>query len=405
MSLFHCSIDVIGRKPSEKSPNGRSSTGAAAYRAGERIVDERTGRIHDYTRKQGVLQTGMFGPQGLRVDDRGAFWNRVEMHHKRGDAILARDATLAGQAELTAAENWACMTRISREAADRFGVVVDTCMHAPDKGGDNRNLHGHVTFSACSVSPTGELGLKCNELDPIHCQRAKIANAADWMRGRWAEICNEALADAGSDARIDHRSNAERGIETAPGEHLGPHAIGFERRTGEKSEKRANMERRQREVADRLAAAAMVGQLERQIEDLDASIIDLTSNIDAALVERERRRSAQIDAQRLRQPISRPGGLFDFSQDLREVADEIRQLPIVIPAERPSAALAARAARLAAGPPEPLPPHVQQAVDRNAVATGNAPVPPVPVPADVVQAPVEQDSDDDGDDGEEGMKL
>lgn len=40
---------IISRKRA-----GRSSTGAAAYRAGEQVIDERTGEVHDYSRKRGV---------------------------------------------------------------------------------------------------------------------------------------------------------------------------------------------------------------------------------------------------------------------------------------------------------------------------------------------------------------
>ena len=44
------------------------------------------------------------------------------------------------------------------------------------------------------------------------------------MRGLWAERANEALARAGEEARIDHRSHAERGLEILPTVHEGPTA-------------------------------------------------------------------------------------------------------------------------------------------------------------------------------------
>ncbi|MCY0389970.1 MobA/MobL family protein, partial [Robbsia sp. Bb-Pol-6] len=69
---------------------GRSTTGAAAYRAAERIVDVRTGEIHDYTRKGGVDAAHLSLPGGS-TENRAAFWNRLEQHHKRADAVLARE--------------------------------------------------------------------------------------------------------------------------------------------------------------------------------------------------------------------------------------------------------------------------------------------------------------------------
>src|SRR3546814_2024402 len=46
MASFHLAVKTIGRSA------GRSATAAAAYRAGVEITDERTGLVHDYTRKQ-----------------------------------------------------------------------------------------------------------------------------------------------------------------------------------------------------------------------------------------------------------------------------------------------------------------------------------------------------------------
>ena len=50
MSIYHCSIKIIGRN------GGRSAVSAAAYRSGEKLTSDETGIIHDYTRKGGVIQ-------------------------------------------------------------------------------------------------------------------------------------------------------------------------------------------------------------------------------------------------------------------------------------------------------------------------------------------------------------
>lgn len=46
-----------------------------------------------------------------------------------------------------------------------------------------------------------------------------------WLRNTreaWADACNETLADAGQQARIDHRTLEAQGIDRKPGKHLGP---------------------------------------------------------------------------------------------------------------------------------------------------------------------------------------
>ena len=94
VAQFHMSVKPIGRS------SGRSATGAAAYRAAERIVDHRTGEIHDYTHKGGVLATALVLPGGAQPN-RAEFWNSVELHHKRKDATVAREFTLALPHELS----------------------------------------------------------------------------------------------------------------------------------------------------------------------------------------------------------------------------------------------------------------------------------------------------------------
>jgi ATP-dependent exoDNAse (exonuclease V) alpha subunit len=53
--------------------------------------------------------------------------------------------------------------------------------------------------------------------------------ATEWSES-WAKICNEYLATNGHDARIDHRSYAEQGINKIPSVHLGVSATQMERR-------------------------------------------------------------------------------------------------------------------------------------------------------------------------------
>ena len=323
MATYHLSAKPISRSA------GRSTTGAAAYRAGVEITDERTGLVHDYSRKAGVMHKEMILPSGGTVD-RAEFWNRIELHHKRGDAVLSREVEVSLPTELTKNERKALAVGFARELADRYGVAADVALHAPrtitdrelKKNPDqhheidpetgrrhNGNWHAHIMLSACRVSPTGELGKKAVELDPIHCQRAKIDNMVDRERVRWGDLANAALERAGHESRIDHSSHKERGIEAEPTRHLGPAAAGLERRTGEKSQKRTGWEQN---AADLLARAQEIGRLERERAAVVGSIIDLTGDLKAAVAERDHQqlkiKQRQENEQRINSSLERIGG-------------------------------------------------------------------------------------------------
>jgi hypothetical protein len=251
MAIYHFSVKVISRGA------GRSATGAVAYRAGDYIHDERTGLDFDYSHKAGVLHAELILPGGGSAE-RAEFWNALELHHKRQDAILAREIEVALPSELSAEHRQDLAVGFARELADRYGVAADVALHAPRPIGDadmkrnpgqyhevdpelgrhNGNWHAHILLSACHVSPQGELGRKAVELDPIHCQRHRIENLAERERARWAELANRALEQADHAPQLDPRSHAERGLAHEPTRHLGPAAAGYERRTGQPSQKR-----------------------------------------------------------------------------------------------------------------------------------------------------------------------
>jgi hypothetical protein len=141
-------------------------------------------------------------------------------------------------AELSPDQRQALAHSFARDLARKYGVAADISIHAPDmhKAQDERQHHAHILLTACTVSPDGTLGKKAVELDPIHCQRRDLPTLADYARPLWAVRCNDALAKADIDARIDHRSYADQGIDKIPTKHLGPAAAGMEAR-GEKTER------------------------------------------------------------------------------------------------------------------------------------------------------------------------
>lgn len=275
MAIYHLSVKPISRSA------GRSATAAAAYRAGVEIADERTGEVHDYRRKGGVESADIVLPDGAPewATNRGALWNAAEKAEKRKDACVAREYEVALPAELSPAERRRLALDFAQEMANREGCAVDVAIHAPGKEGDERNHHAHILRTTRKVAIDG-LGAK---LDTEKAGRKRVDDL-EAVRARWAELTNERLRENGIEARVDHRSHAERGIETAPTLHLGPGATGYERRTGELSETRM----RQEANADRLALGREVGELERQAQATERAILDLSDGLEAARRERDR---------------------------------------------------------------------------------------------------------------------
>lgn len=235
-------------------------------------MDERTGEIHDYTRKGGVVASEVILPGGGTME-RAALWNKVEAHHKRGDATVAREFVVALPAELDPTQRQDLARSYARELADRYRVAVDVNVHAPGKDGDQRNHHAHILLSACYASTAGALGKKAVELDPIHCQRHGLANVVEVERERWERLANQALEKAGQEARIDHRSLEAQGIyDRAPTVHLGPDATAIKRRGSVSEIEERAMAQAAEFMADMQARVALQRAAERDVAELEAQL-------------------------------------------------------------------------------------------------------------------------------------
>jgi hypothetical protein len=274
MAIYHLSVKAISRSA------GRSATAAAAYRAGCKIADERTGEIHDYTRKGGVQSADLVLPDGAPewAFDRSALWNAAESAEKRKDACVAREFEVALPAELFAKSRKRLALEFAKEMANREGCAVDVAIHAPDKKGDDRNYHAHILRTTRKVAASG-LG---DKLDTEKAGR-KRADDLQAVRARWAEMVNEALERDGHIEQVDHRSLNAQGVDREPTKHLGPSATGYERRTGQASRRRLDWDK---EVAERLAAAKEQGEISRQAAKIEQTILDLSGDLERAKAER-----------------------------------------------------------------------------------------------------------------------
>lgn len=294
MAIYHLSAQVIGRA------SGRSATGAAAYRAGEVIVEARTGEVHDYSRKRGVLHSEILAPAGAPdwALDRAELWNRVELAEKRKDAQVCRELNIALPCELTGPQRLDLIHRYVKQNFVRHGMVADVCLHAPGKGEENRNFHAHVLLTMRTLEGDG-FGKKAREWNAV--------GLLESWRASWAKMANEALAKAGHEARIDHRSNEVRSLAEVPGQHHGPAVAGILRR-GEESEvaQRQAAERAARENAQ-LEAQLVIARA--QAEAADAELQELEAQAEreaqeatqAARAAQERELLAQAERQRQEQ--------------------------------------------------------------------------------------------------------
>jgi hypothetical protein len=89
VAIYHFTTYTMGRAA------GHSAVAAAAYRSGSKLVDERTGEVHDFTRKGGVLSAEIVTPRGVPTPDRERLWNAAEAAEKRKDARTAREWRIA----------------------------------------------------------------------------------------------------------------------------------------------------------------------------------------------------------------------------------------------------------------------------------------------------------------------
>ena len=216
MAIYHFQISSIGRSA------GRRATAAAAYRAGERVRDERSGRLYNHSQRRDVLHTEILLPAHLAgaanawAANRERLWNLAEHTEKRSNSRVAREYEVSLPHELTTTQQVALARALAHELTERYKVAVDLAVHLPRLGGDPRNFHAHLLTTTREVTPTG-LGAKTGlDMQVRERRRRELPDVREEFRGlreRWAALTNEALREANVEARVDHRSLAAQGID------------------------------------------------------------------------------------------------------------------------------------------------------------------------------------------------
>ena len=284
MAIYHLEAKVISRGA------GRSAVAAAAYMSCSQILNDYDGVQHDYTRKQGLVWQQIFLPEYAPPEwsDRGTLWNTVEENEKTKDSRLAREFVVALPIEMGKAEWESLLTEFIKDNFVADGMCADVCIHDTD----GHNPHAHIMVTVRPLAENGQwqyktekeylcvrdgvemgftgaefkqaqregwekqyqykVGRKKEYMAPSAAEAAGYERvsktpkstrfgrqnpiAARWnsdeqlvlWRSAWADVTNRYLERIGAEARIDHRSHADRGILEQPTIHEGVTARAME---------------------------------------------------------------------------------------------------------------------------------------------------------------------------------
>ena len=267
MAIYHFSVKNVSRA------DGRSAVAAAAYRSGEKLIDERQGKEQDYTKKTGVEFSKIYAPAGTNPEllDRNQLWNTVEKVENRKNSQLAREFEIAFPHELNKQERQELLNDLCQEIIKRHGVVVDAAIHAPHtaNGSDKRNYHAHILLTTRSIDEQGNLGKKTREFNDHGKQQVE-----HW-REKFADLTNRHLARAGHIfVEVDHRSYKAQGLDLEATQHEG-NSVTQLRRQGVDTEISLKNDAIKARNAEKIANEQLIKGLDQEIVFYFGAINDL----------------------------------------------------------------------------------------------------------------------------------
>ncbi len=287
MAIYFLNLKTFGRS------GGSSAVSAAAYRAGERIRDERAGRTYDHTGRRDVLHKEILVPHRFAQEemrwarDRADLWNAAERAESRRNARVAREYLVALPFELSPAQRLILARDFSQELSDRYGFAVDLTVHAPRDfpGSDPRNYHAHLlaTTREVHIDRLGaKTALEMNDHDRLQLGLKPAVHELFHVRERWATVANEALREADIAERIDHRTLEAQGIDREPQLCIPRAAFEMERH-GYRSvvaerlreEYQARVQTRREQSASQEASSAVVERPDQDLSHTPQSLEDI----------------------------------------------------------------------------------------------------------------------------------
>ncbi len=195
--------------------------------------------------------------------DHRAYWQAADLH-ERANGRLFKEVEFALPVELSLAQQRQLAHDFAQHLTGEHRLPYTLAIHR----GDGTNPHCHLVISERQTDEHQRTAAQhfarhnAKQPDQGGARKTDALKPKEWLaqvRADWAERANAALERAGHAERIDHRSLEAQGIDRLPTRHLGPAALGYERRTDEDSRRRLDMRDDRRVVLERLQAAAAAG--------------------------------------------------------------------------------------------------------------------------------------------------
>ncbi len=185
---------------------GASAVRTAAYNARDRVVEERTGEVHDYSDHPPDLKYHhVLLPDGEHSHYQNLYvlWNLAEAAERRSDSQVAKEFVLAlpRDSQVLWIDRIELTESFVREHFIKHGLVAQIDWH--DEPG---NPHAHVLVSTRRFEEGKFSDRKARDLDPVIKRgaygRAFVAEADVWCR-LWAEHQRQFFADRKLDLIVD----------------------------------------------------------------------------------------------------------------------------------------------------------------------------------------------------------
>ena len=235
----------------------------AAYRAGDVLEDAKYGKVHDYSKKDGVMSSDIVIPaslKGLDVKiDREILWNTAEAFEVRSDSRVAREWLINLPYELPEDERHELALEFAQKLCDDMDVIADVCLHRPvmkqpfdpnakpsskqlregEQNPDPRNFHAHimVTTRAPVIGTDGRLAFDPKFKIPFEWSNNKrqqndlpsSREEIKRIRKLWVDTANQRLKQHNLPL-MDERSYTDQGLDQQPTIKMGVEATAMERR-------------------------------------------------------------------------------------------------------------------------------------------------------------------------------
>ena len=208
---------IIGRS------DGGNAVRSIAYIFGQKLRDEQTGKLFDFTKKESRVEfAGVFNPKDAPewMKDPAQYGNALERAENKStrpdQAQLLREFIPTFPHELTAEQRRWMVTDFGRSLSRDQGLHVMAANHLPDEHSDQRNFHAHIYVNLREITPEGFGPNKFSSLTKTRKEwKAKETAQLEGWKAKWSELGAKQLERAGFQQEAErfrhgHKSREER---------------------------------------------------------------------------------------------------------------------------------------------------------------------------------------------------